>query len=108
MRGMRGMRGETRETRRIRRARRKGKFPKSTPHTPHLTLPKLLSNLVYIIFPIDTIEGNNPKSRDDIFVKTADVDIEAFGMRTGTIKRVNSTVATKSMLSNSGIKGIGS
>lgn len=44
---------------------------------------------------------------DGIVVKTADVDIEMIGMRSGAIERVNAANSAESMLSSSCIKCIG-
>ncbi len=44
---------------------------------------------------------------DGIVVKTADVDIEMIGMRSGAIERVNTANPTENMFSSSCIKRIG-
>lgn len=67
--------------------------------------PPLL-NFLHVVLPVFSIKGNDPKSRQDIVIETAQVDVEAVGMRSRSVKGMNPTALAKQMFGNFGIEGV--
>jgi hypothetical protein len=64
-------------------------------------------NLFDLFFPMLTVKGSNLKLRDRISIQTAEIHIITFWMRSRAIEGMNPTVATKMMLGDTSIEGIG-